>query len=155
MKCLFQDLWRTARHVWSPLNFVILVNDWSIVPIDVTWPYNLLSCRFFSSPNRTKIEKKKTKTKTGDSNIRILRLNGNTFSSKNLNQKSRKNDEYKVASTLPETAYVNFRHLFFARIAPWVSLFLFHQNGGRRGLWNHPCALCSNVQFLRSQNRWR
>lgn len=142
MKCLFQDLWRTARHVWSPLNFVILVNDWSIVPIDVTWPYNLLSCRFFSSPNRTKIEKKKTKTKTGDSNIRILRLNGNTFSSKNLNQKSRKNDEYKVASTLPETqAYVNFRHLFFARIAPWVSLFSLLSKW--RPPWSVESSLCS------------
>lgn len=99
--------------------------------------------RFFSSPNRTKIEKKKTKTKTGDSNIRILRLNGNTFSSKNLNQKSRKNDEYKVASTLPETqAYVNFRHLFFARIAPWVSLFSLPSK------WRPPWSVESSLRSL-------
>lgn len=97
--------------------------------------------RFFSSPNRTKIEKKKAKTKTGDSNIRMLRLNGNTFSSKNLNQKSRKNDEYKVASTLPETAYVNFRHLFFARIAPWVSLFSLPSKW--RPPWSVESSLCS------------
>ena len=57
---LFWDLRRTARHVWSPLYYVILFNDWTIVPIDVTWlsrsstwlPFRLLP--IFYSPERGK-----------------------------------------------------------------------------------------------------